>query len=350
LFKIENKAIGGSERCYIIAEVAQSHDGSLGMAHAFIDGAAAAGADAIKFQTHIAAQESTFDEPFRVAFSKQDARRFDYWQRMEFTAEQWQGLRDHAREQGLTFLSSAFSVGAVALLDRLDMPAWKIGSGEYRSTDLLAAMMATGKPVLFSTGMSNWREITAAVDEFRARAVTFSLFQCTSQYPTPLNRVGLNVISEMKQRYDCPVGLSDHSGTVYPAHAAIARGADMLEVHVAFHKAMFGPDVPASLTFDELADVVRMRDACAVMDGNAVDKDQAAVELTELREIFTKSLAPVARLSKGLVLQKDMLTGKKPGTGIPFEALDEVVGRRLLEDVEPERLLRWADLSEKIDA
>ena len=350
MFNIENKAVGGGARCYVIAEVAQSHDGSLGMAHAFIDAAAAAGADAIKFQTHIADQESTFDEPFRVAFSKQDARRFDYWKRMEFTAEQWQGLRDHAREQSLTFLSSAFSVAAVELLDRLDIAAWKIGSGEFRSTDLLAAVMATDKPVLFSTGMSNWQEITDAVEAFRARAVTFALFQCTSQYPTPLNRVGLNVIDEMKARYNCPVGLSDHTGSVYPAHAAIARGADLLEVHVAFHKAMFGPDVPASLTFEELADVVRMRDACAVMGANAVDKDQAAVELQELRVIFTKSLAPVARLSTGAVLQKDMLTGKKPGTGIPFDALDEVVGRRLLEDVEPERLLRWADLSEKIDA
>lgn len=349
MFKIEDQTVGGG-RCYLIAEVAQSHDGSLGMAHAFVDAAAAAGVDAIKFQTHIAEQESTLDEPFRVAFSKQDARRFDYWRRMEFTPEQWAGLAGHAKEKGLTFLSSAFSVAAVDLLERLAMPAWKIGSGEFRSDDLLAAMMATGKPVLFSTSMSTWAEIVRINDRFRARRLDFALFQCTSRYPTPLDRVGLNVIEEMKHRFDCPVGLSDHSGTVYPGQAAIARGADLLEVHVTFHKAMFGPDVPASLSFEDLADVVALRDACLTMDAHPLDKDQAAQELRELRAIFAKSLAPAEKLAKGTLLREEMLIGKKPGTGIPVDAIAEVVGRRLLADVAPERLLSWEDLSEKSDA
>ena len=349
MFKIEDRLVGG-ERCYLIAEVAQGHDGSLGMAHAFIDAAASAGVDAIKFQTHIAGCESTFDEPFRVVFSKQDACRFDYWRRMEFTPDQWAGLAAHASGKGLTFLSSPFSVEAVQLLDRLGMAAWKIGSGEFRSSDLVAAMMATGKPALLSTGMVNWLEITRAVDGFRHAGCDFALCQCTSRYPTPLDRVGLNVIDEMKRRFDCPVGFSDHSGSVYPGYAAIARGADLLEVHVTFHKAMFGPDVPASLTFDELANLVSMRDACATMNRNPVDKDQVAFELGELREIFTKSLAPVDNFAKGELVRKDMLTGKKPGTGIPVDAIADVVGRRLLADVTPDRLLRWGDLSEKTNS
>jgi N-acetylneuraminate synthase len=116
--------------CLIIGEVAQAHDGSLGMAHAFIEAIAAAGADAVKFQTHIAAAESTPAEPWRVRFSAQDASRYDYWKRMEFTEEQWRGLKQHAFEKGLLFLSSPFSLEAVELLERVGVAAWKIASGE----------------------------------------------------------------------------------------------------------------------------------------------------------------------------------------------------------------------------
>src|SRR4029077_7411686 len=122
-FEIDGRAIGPGQPCLIIAEIAQAHDGSLGTAHAYVDAVAHAGADAIKFQTHIAAAESTHSEQFRVRFSPQDATRYDYWKRMEFTEEQWRGLGDHARERGLLFLSTPFSMAAVELLERLDMPA-----------------------------------------------------------------------------------------------------------------------------------------------------------------------------------------------------------------------------------
>src|SRR6267154_6520785 len=117
-------------KCIVVAEVAQAHDGSLGLAHAFIDSAATAGADGIKFQTHIAAAESTPSEPWRVRFSKQDGSRYEYWKRMEFTEEQWVGLREHAHERGLLFLSSPFSLEAVQLLARVGVHAWKVASGE----------------------------------------------------------------------------------------------------------------------------------------------------------------------------------------------------------------------------
>ena len=115
-FNLRDRQIGSGAACYVIAEVAQCHDGSLGMAHSYIDAVASAGADAIKFQTHIAEAESTPGEPFRVKFSRQDASRYDYWRRMEFTPEQWLGLAEHCRQAGITFLSSPFSVEAVQLL------------------------------------------------------------------------------------------------------------------------------------------------------------------------------------------------------------------------------------------
>ncbi len=342
-FRIADCTIGAG-KAFLIAEIAQTHDGSLGLAHAFIDAAAEARADAIKFQTHIAAAESTLDEQFRVKFSKQDATRYEYWKRMEFTPEQWAGLAAHAAERKIVFLSSAFSLAAVALLQNIGMPAWKVGSGEVASTDLVGAMAATGRPVLLSSGMSTYAEIGAAVQQVRAAKAPVGVFQCTTKYPTPLAEVGLNVIDELRRRFDCPAGLSDHSGRPHPGLAAMARGADMIEVHFALSRSMFGPDVPVSLEPNELRLLADARDAFAEMDAHPVDNDAAAGKLAAMRALFTKSLAPAKALAKGTVLSADMLTTKKPGTGVPPSELPSLVGRRLKNAVGPDRLLRREDL------
>ena len=342
-FSVAGRAVGAG-KAFLIAEVAQSHDGSLGLAHAFIDAAQAAGADAVKFQTHIAAAESTLDEEFRVKFSRQDATRYDYWKRMEFTAEQWAGLASHAAERGVVFLSSPFSIAAVDLLQRLGMAAWKVGSGEVRSHDLIRTMAATGKPVLVSSGMSTYADLGAAADLVRAAGAPLAVFQCTTKYPTPLAEVGLNVLDELRRRFSCPVGLSDHSGKTYPALAAMARGADLVEVHFALDRTMFGPDVPVSLMPSEMRLLAEARDAYAEMDAHPVDNDAAAGVLAPMRALFNKSLAPKAAIAKGAVLAANMLTTKKPGTGIPAHEIDTVLGRRLKRDVGPERLLRREDL------
>ena len=169
-----------------MAEVAQAHDGSLGLAHAFVDAAAEARADAIKFQTHIAAAELTLDEPFRDRFSQQDATWFDYWRRMEFTPEQWASIAEHARARGLIFLSSGFSCAAIDLLAKIGVCAWKIASGEHRSHDLLDRMLQTCLPMIVSTGMSPYAEVDMTVARLRHAQVPFALLQCTSWYATPL--------------------------------------------------------------------------------------------------------------------------------------------------------------------
>ncbi len=341
---IGERMIGDGAPAFIIAEVAQTHDGSLGLAHAFIDEAARSGADAIKLQTHIASAESTLDEPFRVRFSQQDETRYAYWKRMEFTPEQWAGLAEHAKQRGLVFLSSVFSVPALAMLDRLGMPAWKLGSGEIATPDLLAAAARTGRPLLVSTGMSSYAEIAATVTKVRGSGLDLALFQCTSRYPNPLDRVGLNVMDELRARFACPVGLSDHSGSPHPSLLALARGADMIEIHVTFHRGMFGPDVPASVTFDELKAIVAARDAFRIIDGNPVDKDAEAAELEAMRKLFGKSLAVARDLSIGTLLTADMLTLKKPGNGMPADAMATLVGRRLARAVSADRLLKPEDL------
>lgn len=348
VIRIGEKLVGSGYPALVFVEVGQNHEGSLGMAHAFVDAVADAGADGIKFQTHIADAESTLDEPFRVKFSEQDETRYDYWKRMEFSADQWAGLAQHAKEKGLVFLSSAFSVEAVGLLQTIGMPVWKIGSGEYKSQDLLQEMMKTGRPILMSTGMSSWDEIDQAAEHFNDKEYPFALFQCTSKYPTPFSDVGLNVFEEMMGRYDVPVGLSDHSGSVYPSMIALARGASLIEVHATFDKRSFGPDVIASITFKELEMLCSYKKALDEMNAHPVDKDNMANnDLAAMREIFTKSYATKTDLEVGTIVSAEMLLLKKPGTGISADQIDNIVGRRLKRSVFKNKLLRLDDFEDE---
>lgn len=340
---IQGRGIGDDHPAFLIAEVAQAHDGSLGAAHAYIDIAADAGADAIKFQTHFADEESSLDEPFRVKFSRQDATRYDYWKRMEFTAEQWAGIAEHAAQRNIIFLSSAFSIKAIELLDRLGMPAWKIASGEVSSQFLLGAMCATRKPILLSSGMSSWGDLDQQVRYFETHGNPLAVMQCTSRYPTPLALVGQNVIAQMRERYRHPVGLSDHSGSKWPGIMAMANGAHMIEVHIALHKQQFGPDTAASLTPADLADLAAGRTAFHEMRRHPVDKDALAVELAATRQIFSRSLAPRRDLKAGTVLAKQDVAFRKPGSGIPEADLDQFVGRTLARDVSAQFIFKRED-------
>jgi N,N'-diacetyllegionaminate synthase len=334
----------GTGRCLVIGEVALSHDGSLGLAHAFIDAIADAGADAVKFQTHIAEAESTPSEPFRVAFSKQDASRYDYWRRMAFTEEQWRGLAGHCRDRGVLFISSPFSIEAVDLLERVGQPLWKIASGEVSNTRLLDRILQTGSPVLLSTGMSPPAETDAAVARIQARNVPVGVLQCTTTYPCPPERVGLNLIAFYRERYGCWVGLSDHSATIYPGLAGVSLGMDVLEVHVALSRQMFGPDVVASVTTAELENLVSGVRFIERMRAHPLDKDESARETAPLRRLFTRSVVVTQALPAGAVLRRDQLAIKKPGTGLSPDRLDDVVGKRLRRSVEADHVLDAADV------
>jgi len=331
-------------RCLVIGEVALTHDGSLGLAHAFVDAIADAGADAVKFQTHIAAAESTPSEPFRVKFSRQDKTRYDYWKRMEFTEEGWRGLAEHARERGILFLSSPFSIQAVDLLERIGVPLWKIASGETSNTTLLDRVLDTRKPVLLSTGMSPLEEIDRAVARVRARHADLGVFQCTTAYPCPPEKIGLNLIPFYRERYGCWVGLSDHSATIFSGLAGAAMGMDMLEVHVALSREMFGPDVIASITTQELRQLVDGIRFIERMRAHPLDKDASAQEAAPLRTLFTRSLVACASLPAGTVIERGTVVVKKPGTGLPPDRLEDVIGRRLARPVTADQVLAAEDI------
>ena len=328
----------------IIVDIAQAHDGSLGILHSFIDAVAQTGVDVIKFQTHIADAESSEYEPFRVNFSHVDNTRLEYWKRMEFTKEQWLGIKQHCEEAGLEFMSSPFSNAAVDLLHDLGMQRFKIGSGEVSNFLLLERIANTGKKIILSSGMSNFEELDKTIEFLKPFGNDLSILQCSTKYPTSPEDIGLNVLPELKERYQLPVGLSDHSGTIYPGIAASALGAELIEVHATFDKRMFGPDARSSLTIDELRQLVegvRFIETSLKYHVNKYDNSQ----YTGVKKIFEKSLAVNKDLSKGHKITSDDLEGKKPaGYGIPARNYQDVLGRILKVDKRKYEFLKEEDL------
>lgn len=312
---------------FIVAEVAQAHDGSLGILHSLIDACATTGVDAIKFQMHIAEAESSLEEPFRKKFSYVDATRFDYWKRMSFMPEQWAEIRRHCESVGLEFLVTPFSNMAVDLLERIGVTRYKVGSGDIDNTLLLERIRLTGKEVILSTGLATKSEICTAVEPFRPQGV--AVLQCTTMYPTPPEAVGLSALNELRNLLHCPIGLSDHSGTIFPGVAAAALGSSMLEAHVTFDRRMFGPDAGASLTisdFEQLVAGIRfIEKARQGVAGKTLTDD-----VKDLKRIFGRSLAVASDLPAGHVLTLNDLEGKKPaGRGISMDRLGSVLGRAL---------------------
>lgn len=335
------------ERATIIAEIGQAHDGSLGILHSYIDAVAKTGVDAIKFQMHIAEAESSEYEPFRVNFSYEDDTRYNYWKRMEFTFEQWQEIKRHCEDVGVEFLCSPFSLRAVDLMEELDVKRYKIGSGEVNNFLMLERIAKTGKGIILSSGMSSYSELDETINFLQKFDCEVSVLQCTTKYPTQAEDIGLNVLDEMKQRYNVPVGLSDHSGTIFPSLAAVSLGASLVEVHVVFDRRMFGPDAKSSLQVDELKLMVEGVRSINVMKVSEIDKNNNT-EFSHLKKIFEKSLAVNRDLSAGDAIKLKDLEAKKPAEqGIPAKDYRLVIGRKLVKDKAKWEFLKEEDLDEK---
>ena len=328
---------------YIIAEIAQAHDGSLGIAHSYIDALAKCGVDAVKFQTHIAEAESSEFEEFRVKFSFEDKTRFDYWKRMEFSEEQWLGLKNHCEEKGMEFISSPFSIGAVELLERIGVKRYKIGSGEMSNYLMLQKIAETGKPIILSSGMSDFKELDDTISFLKKWNNQLSLLQCTTAYPTQPEEWGLQMITRLKERYNMPIGFSDHSANIYAGLAATTLGAEILEFHVVFNHSMFGPDAKASLTLEQTAMLVE-----GVRKINSSLKAQYSKENTEkydvLKVLFGKSLTTKHSVKKGdVIVFNDMETSKPGNKGISAKDFEQIVGKTWTHDLPSHHFINTQD-------
>jgi N,N'-diacetyllegionaminate synthase len=328
------KTISEDSKCFVVAEVAQSHDGSIGYAYSLIDAAAAAGVDAVKFQAHYASHESTLDEPFRVNFSTQDKTRYDYWKRMEFSESQWIKLKSYAESKNLVFLCTPFSEYAVDLLESIGILGWKIGSAEFEQKWLIDKILKTKKPIILSTGMSQPNNIDDVHDYLKSNDANFCFLHCISSYPSSLNEINPKLIIDLKAKYDIQIGLSDHSGLEWPSIYAIANGASIIEIHVRLSEFAFGPDTSSSLSIKQIKKIIEARDSFYLMTNSPKAK-----KINNINKIFSRSIALKTSLKKGSIIKKEMIVLKKPGTGIQEIDIDNIVGKVLLKNYDSKYLL-----------
>lgn len=328
--------------CQIIAEVGSVHDGSFGNAMRLIDVSAQCGVDAVKFQTHISSAETLRNAPMPPYFKGEP--RYEYFERTGFTRSQWIELREHSHAQGLQFISSPFSEAAIDLLEEIGVDAYKVASGEVTNIPMLDKMARTGKPVILSSGMSAWAELDEAVETITKHTDRLTILQCTSAYPCAYEDVGLNVMLDMKARYGLPVGLSDHTLTPYASFAAVTLGATIIEKHLTFSRLMYGSDAKHSLEPADFTELVQGIRAINVIMGSPVDKDSLIPRMQPMKDIFEKSVVSVVDIPAGTLLTPDLLTVKKPGTGIPARELNTLIGRRTATFVPADQLLKPSDV------
>lgn len=325
----------------IIAEAGMNHDGSLGNAMRMVETAAACGADAVKFQLHDADAETVRDAPSPPYFTTET--RYEYFQRTAFTDDQWRTLRECCDHAGIEFVCSPFSLEAVERLERIGVSRYKVPSGEITNTALVAAMAATGRPLVISSGMSSWDELDAAVETAVALNAEVTIMQCTSEYPCPPEHVGLNVLAELEARYNRPVGLSDHTLGLYAAFAAVALGARSIEKHFTLSKELYGPDAALAAEPAELRDLVSGVRAIETMLLSRVDKNDVT-SLREMKRVFEKSVVALVDIPGGATIDAAMLGMKKPGTGIPARRLPEIVGRVTRAPISADSVISESDI------
>lgn len=330
--------------CLIVAEVGSVHDGSLGNAKKLIELARQCGGDGVKFQTHIAAAETLRDAPMPSYFVGEP--RYDYFQRTSFTIVEWQQLKCHCEEHNIEFMSSPFSAEAVELLEAVGLLRYKVPSGEVTNLPLLEIIAQTRKPVLLSSGMSTWEELDDAVNMIMRVHDQITVLQCTSEYPCPYEDVGLNIMLEMRERYRLPVGLSDHTVTPYAALSAVVLGASVVEKHLAFSRLMYGSDARHSLEPSEFAHLVQGIRAIEKMLASPVDKGAMGTRLSDMKQVFEKSVVTLVDIPEGTAVTSQMVGLKKPGTGMPAARLCEIIGQRVRRHIPRNSMLAEEDLCE----
>lgn len=337
--EIGGKKIGKGFPILIIAEIGNNHDGKLSQAKRLIRDAYEAGADIIKFQMHIADEEMINDGTMPPHFREP---RYQFVKRMQLNQGQHRILKQYTEKLGLIFLSSPFSEKAADLLDQIDVAAFKIGSGELTNLPFLRYVAKKKKPVILSTGMSTWKEIDDAVDAIRRYSNKLILIQCTSKYPCPYEDTGLMLIPALRKRYNCLVGLSDHTLTIYTAIASVVLGVCLIEKHFTIDKSLYGPDHKISLVKDEmrnLVDGVRATEKAL----SASSKD-ALINLTGVRQTFQKSIISKVAIPVGTKISRHMVCQKKPGTGISPALIDKVIGKTARLDINKNSIISLSQI------
>lgn len=330
------------KKTYIIAEIGNTHEGSVGLAKQFIKAAADCGVDAVKFQTHIFEAESLPSAPNPSYFK--DETRKEYFERTAFTIEQYKILKDYAENEcKVDFFSSPFSLEAVDFLMEVGVSTFKIPSGEVSNIPLLEHVAKTGKNVILSSGMSSWEELDRAVAVFKDKE-KLTILQCTSEYPCKPENAGLNVMLEIKERYQCKVGFSDHTLGIGVPLTAVVLGATLVEKHFTLSKLMYGSDAKNSTEPKEFKHMVDNIRAAELAISSKIDKNEKVKELGEMKFVFEKSIVSARELKAGHVISEEDLVYKKPGDGIPAKDYKNVIGKKVIKNIAANEKIEFSQI------
>ena len=327
---MKNKTLFGSKfDIFIVAEIGMTHNGDFDLAIKLTDAAIKSGANVIKYQWHIAEEETTKDAPSPPYFK--DESRYEYFKRTEFSKLQFRKLVQLCKDKEVIPCSSVFSNQSVLNAQEVGFEIIKIPSGEISNIPLLRTVNKTKLPTILSSGMSNWGDLDLAVNQFEERS-RICILQCTSLYPTPADKVGLNIIPEIYQRFNTITGLSDHTLTSATSIAAIVMGAKVIEKHFTTSKELYGPDAKFSLDPLEFQDMVADIKFIHASYLNPVNKNNLE-DFTEMKKVFEKSIVAKNSIAKGELLSLKNISFKKPGNGISASRVDEIIGKRCTKDL-----------------
>ena len=342
--KIKNKFIGLDYPVYIIAEACDNHMGNIDTAIEMIKKAKLAGADAIKFQHHLPDEEMLPDTPMSDNF---DEPLYEFLKNNALTLDQHKTLKQICDDLEITYLCTPFSLAAAYELETINCYAYKIGSGEMTDIPTLKKIAELNKPMIISTGMSTFEEIDKTYNSLVPYKLPMAFLNCVSEYPPNYEDVNLKVINEMQKRYEqCTIGHSDHTPDLYTTFAAVALGAKIVEKHVIIDKRTPGPDQSVSINFDELTDLVNGIRKIELSLGN---NKQVNHKEKQIREWAFRSIVSTQNIYKGEKISNNMIWSKRPGTGIPSNKMDKIIGLTANRDILKNTMLKWSDFAENVD-
>lgn len=341
--QIGDRLVGDGHPCFVIAEAGANHDRDMAKAKRLIEVAAAADADAVKFQTYSgSALYSTKTPDFDYLKGVTDKKPHELLESISLPREWQPELAKICADHGVAFMSSPFDRAAVDELHGLGVPAMKVASFELVDLPFLEYIGSTRLPVIVSTGMATLGEIEEALDALRSGgSAEVCLLQCASVYPAPPSIINLKAIATMKAAFGVPVGLSDHTLGIHVPTASVAAGADLLEKHYTLDRSSTGPDHSFAIEPDELAELVsHIRDVEAAM-GDGRKTGPSEIEAVEMYSKARRSVVAACDIPKGTRIERDMLTVKRPGYGIKPRLIETLVGRIARQDIEADDVMTW---------
>jgi len=310
IIKIKNRFVGYGQTPFVIAEVGINHEGNIKKAFRMVDDAFKAGCECVKFQCHIIEDEMI---PNNVVPGNAHESIWDIMSRCKFEEKEEQSLKRYVESKGMIFLSTPFSRAAADRLKKMNLAAYKIGSGECNNYPLIEHIAGFGKQVILSTGMNNINSIKIAVDILRKHRVPYAIMHCTSIYPTPYRLVRLGALKELRKSFpDAVLGLSDHSESIYPCLGAVALGASILEKHFVSDKRWPGPDVPISINPRELKEFIRASRIIFSASGGTKNILKEEIPTIDFAYACVVSLKDI---KKGERFTSKNISVKRPGIG-----------------------------------